>query len=164
MNKHLINISNNDFNVINNIIEKVFNNKEIIISVDDFVIDIYFNNILINSIDYSFDNFNDIIYKYLKYNIIIYICNHIDNNLIELINYFDCNNNNNIDMIYFIDNKFLNNLWYIDKYKNNMNNKYIIRLLYDIKYYITNYKCDINFINKFSFNLYKKINNIYIFN
>lgn len=180
MYKILINISDNYNEICLNILKNIIDDYNINIIVDDYNIDIYINNILINSLNYSFNNLYNLIIKYLKKNIIIQIYNTNFNNLIQLINFdfYNINNNNidnsiindnfidklNINFIYFINYPIINNNDFINNNKNDKFFKYIIRLLYDVKFYITNYKCDVDFINKFGFQLFKNIKNICIYN
>ena len=165
MNKSLINVSDNYNELSFNIIKNLYNNKNIIIIIDDNDIDIYRYQLLIHSCNFSFNNLYNIINEYQYNNILICICNININNLIELLNFNnDDYENNNIDLVYFININNLHNLNFIENNKYHKYYKHIIRLLYGINYYITSYNCNSDFINKFGFKLYKKIKNICIYN
>lgn len=162
MNKILVNISDN-YNINEKcfkIIGNLFEDKDVLIILDDTEINIYKNNLLIDSLKYSFINFMDIIDNYYNNKIVVYICNTIISNLIQLINY----NEKNINMIYFINDNKINNIQFLNNNKELTFYKNILRLLYGISYYITNYQCQTDFINYFEFKLYKKINEIWIYN
>ena len=162
MNKILINISDNYNNnqLCFNELKNLIHNKSILIILDDNEINIYKNNILIDTLKFSFINFIDIIDNFNYNDIIVYTCNTKISNLIKLINY----NDKNINIVYFINDNKINNINYINNNKENVYYKNILRLLYGISYYITDYKCQEDFINYFEFKLYKKINEIWIYN
>ena len=125
--------------------------KDFIALVDDNFISIMYKDRYCDTLKYNYDNIIKVINNYNELS--IFILNNNKNNLNKLINInFDNNILNNNDNIY------------ISYYFKDLKNNDIIPLLNTITYYITDNKKNNKIISNYKLQLFKNINDFYIYN